>query len=48
VQSEEFLRKVESDLCRVYTKRFWWPGTKPDVCENGFPSFKTQISCQLL
>jgi len=21
------------------------PGTKPDVCENGFPSFKTQISC---
>jgi len=21
------------------------PGTKPDVCENSFPSFKTQISC---
>jgi len=23
------------------------PGTKPDVCENNFPSFKTQISCNL-
>jgi len=27
------------------TQRFWRPGTKPDVCENGFPRFKTHISC---
>jgi len=39
------LKELEKNLCRVYTKTIWRPGTKPDVCENGFPSFKTQISC---
>jgi len=24
---------------------FWLPGSKPYRCENGFPSFKTQILC---
>jgi len=35
---------VVFDICRVYTSRLWL-GTKPDVCENGFPSLKAQISC---
>jgi len=33
------------NLCRVYTKRFWQPRTKPDVCEISFPSFEIKISC---
>jgi len=34
-----FLSFTIADLCRVYTYWFWRPGTKLDVCENGFPSF---------
>jgi len=41
------LRSYIPVSCRVYTWRFWRPGTKPEVCENSFSSFKTQISCLL-
>jgi len=35
----------ETNAAFTLRPEFWQPGTKPDVCENGFPSFETQISC---
>jgi len=38
-----FVKKIEI-LLRPFVLQ-GRPGTKPDVYENGFPSFKTQILC---